>query len=272
MAEPQPQITPPPALPPPLIGTDVPGSAPGIPQPVIATGGESLPPSFPLGEVGTWLPPPLIGEGENELAAKPVVPPGTGLPGVVQPQFRTGSATVPATLFPEFTTTSPSPPIVVANIQMIGDDVPPSTPTVPQIPPGGPPINVTLPVVTATGLEVGSGNFAETTDGTWSNVPGEFTYQWLRDGAPILGATAPLHPLVPSDVGFLLSCAVRPSNLFGVATAAVSNEVGPITDGTETDPEADPEPVRATVRVTGPERSVTATVRVKPTQKPKRRK
>ena len=98
--------------------------------------GQSLPPSFPLGTAGTWLPPPQVGFGGNAPFPTPVVPPGSGNPGVVQPQYRTGSATVPtaASLFPARSTTSPFPPIVFANIMMIGAGAPPSTPTTPAIP------------------------------------------------------------------------------------------------------------------------------------------
>jgi hypothetical protein len=99
--------------------------------------GQSLPPSFPLGTAGTWLPPPQVGFGGNAPFPTPVVPPGSGLPGVVQPQYTGGgSATVPpiSAFFPAPSTTSPKPPIVFANIMMIGAGAPPSTPTTPVIP------------------------------------------------------------------------------------------------------------------------------------------
>jgi hypothetical protein len=121
---------------PPITPAPVPPSIPGIVQPVIVTGGQSLPPSFPLGSVGTWLPPPQVGMGGDAPFGTPVVPPGSGNPGVVQPQYRTGSATVPtaASLFPAPTTVSPKPPIVFANVMMIGSGAPPTTPTTPVVP------------------------------------------------------------------------------------------------------------------------------------------
>jgi hypothetical protein len=121
---------------PPITPAPVPPSIPGIVQPVIVTGGQSLPPSFPLGSVGSWLPPPQVGMGGDAPFGTPVVPPGSGLPGVVQPQYATGSANLPtaASLFPSGTTSPPYPPIVFANVMMIGAGAPPSTPTTPVIP------------------------------------------------------------------------------------------------------------------------------------------
>jgi hypothetical protein len=121
---------------PPITSAPVPPSVPGVPQPVIVTGGQSLPPSFPLGQAGTWMPPPQVGMGENTPFPTPVVPPGSGNPGVTQPQYGSGSGTVPtaASLFPAFTTTSPSPPIVFANTAMIGAGFPPQTATTTQVP------------------------------------------------------------------------------------------------------------------------------------------
>lgn len=153
---------------PPIMPAPSPPSAPGVPQPVIVSGGQALPPSFPLGTAGTWLPPPQVGMGENTPFPTPVVPPGVMSPWPTeqpmlpaQPQFPTGSATAPAASawFPAFTAPGPSPPIIVANIFMNGPGFPPSTPgtqpiliaeepdEIPQLPwePGEPP--VTMPVV-----------------------------------------------------------------------------------------------------------------------------
>jgi hypothetical protein len=109
-------IVAPAALPPPIIGVDVPDSAPGVPQPVISTG-PSLPPSFPLGSAGTWVPPPQFGMGGNAPAPTPVVPAGTGLSYTV-PTYASGSATVPtsASLFPSYSAAGPFQPIVLTTI------------------------------------------------------------------------------------------------------------------------------------------------------------
>ncbi|HEX3522863.1 MAG TPA: hypothetical protein VHT52_12335 [Stellaceae bacterium] len=124
---------------PPIISAPVPPSIAGIAQPVIVAGGESLPPSFPLGTAGSWLPPPQVGFGGNAPFPTPVVPPAPvppSVPGFPRTWFSTGSATAPPTLFPGyFTTSPPSPPVVFANIFMNGPGNPPSTPTTPVIPP-----------------------------------------------------------------------------------------------------------------------------------------
>lgn len=126
---------------PPIQPAPSPPSVPGIPQPVYQTGSPALPTAaswFPQAPAGTWLPPPEVGFGGNQPASTPAVPPGTGT-GIAQPVYRTGSATVPtaASLFPAFTTSAPSPPIVFANIFKVGTVPPPlpSTPSQPPLPP-----------------------------------------------------------------------------------------------------------------------------------------
>jgi hypothetical protein len=104
---------------PPITSAPVPPSIAGIPQPVIVSGGQSLPPSFPLGSAGSWLPPPEVGYGENTPFPTPVVPAAPVPPsvaGIPQPVFvPPGSATVPsaASMFPAFTAAGPFQPIVM---------------------------------------------------------------------------------------------------------------------------------------------------------------
>lgn len=131
---------------PPITSAPVPPSIAGIPQPVIVTGGQSLPPSLPAGsgpfvsDGWGWLPPPQVGMGANAPFPTPVVPAAPVPPSVAgypQPQYASGSATAPtaASLFPAFTTTPPSPPVVFANIFNMGNVAPPSTPSQPPLPP-----------------------------------------------------------------------------------------------------------------------------------------
>lgn len=126
---------------PPIQPAPSPPSVPGIPQPVYGSGSATAPTAaswFPQSAVGDWMPPPEVGFGGNQPFPTPVVPPGTGQ-GQNQPQYGSGSATVPtaASLFPAFTTSAPSPPIVFANIFRIGAVPPPlpSTPSQPPLPP-----------------------------------------------------------------------------------------------------------------------------------------
>jgi hypothetical protein len=231
--------SPPPALGPPIIGTDVPGSAPGVPQPVIVSGGVSLPPSFPLPPAGTWLPPPLIGDGANELFPTPVVPPGTGV-SQTQPQFKTGSATTPtaASLFPDYSAPGPFQPIVLTSIMQIGLGPPPFTPgsqpivistapAIPQLPwnppPTSLPINTARPTITGT-PEVGQ--ILASTHGTWTSAT-TYAAEWLRDGSPIAGATAASYTLVAADEGAMISVLITATGPGGEASAE-SLEVGPV--------------------------------------------
>jgi hypothetical protein len=258
----------------PIEPAPVPPSIAGIPQPVFASG-DAETPAPPIDITGTpIIPPPPIGDPEGvpvfppedpdtapvAVPVGPLVGPAIGtapvppsIPGVVQPQFAGGgSATIPASLFPELTTTPPSPPIVFANIFNIGNVAPPSTPgqtpppivpspvaTIPQIPwPPSPvhppPINTVRPAVTGT-AEVGQ--LLTSTTGTWTNAT-SYAREWLRNGSPIAGATAATYTLTADDQGEMIAVNVTATGAGGEASLD-SLEVGPI----EPAPEADePEP------------------------------
>lgn len=160
------RITPPGPLPPPIIGVD-PASAPGIPQPVVVPGGQSLPPSLPAGSTFTspgwgWLPPPQVGMGENEpfptLAVNyPGVMspwPTTQPPLLNQPVYATGSATAPtaASLFPDFSAPGPFQPII-----MNATAQPPPLPAWPNPPPPNMPITPGLQPIILDGWGLGAG-------------------------------------------------------------------------------------------------------------------
>jgi hypothetical protein len=239
-----------------------PPSAPGIAQPQIEDG-TSLPPSvlftpimppppvgdpvgvpqFPPTGTGTAPVPVPIGPQIGPVVAPAPVPPS--LPGVAQPQFAGGgSPTIPTSLFPEFSTTPPAPPIVFANIFNMGAVPPPSTPsqdpppivpspiaTIPQLPwpPVGPepppplPVNTVRPTVTGT-AEVGM--TLTSTTGTWTNATSEVR-DWMRDGSPIAGATAATYTLEPLDEGHHIAVNVTATGPGGEASMD-SLEVGPV--------------------------------------------
>jgi hypothetical protein len=257
---------------PPIQPAPVPPSIAGIPQPVFGsgsptapatpipiTGSPIIPPPPIANPVGTPVFPPVspatapvpvpVGPLVGPAVAPAPAPPS--VPGVPQPQFvPPGSATVPASLFPSFTTTPPSPPIVFANIFKIGAIPPPlpstpgqnpppivpsSVPTIPQLPwnppstsPPNPPVNTVAPVITPiTDLAVGS-IVAVTTNGTWTGAaPITYTRQWQRGGSPIAGQTAVSYTFVAADVGLLIDCLITAENGDGVVSAR-SNTVGPI--------------------------------------------
>jgi hypothetical protein len=262
----------------PIEPAPVPPSIAGIPQPVFESGSATSP-ATPIPITGSpIIPPPTIGDP----VGFPVFPPTTGtapvpvpvgplvgpavapapvppsLPGVPQPQYQTGSGTVPtaASLFPAFTTGAPSPPIVVPNIFQIGNVPPPlpstvgvapvqpsPVPTIPQIPwppvpPTPPPVNTARPVVTiATNLEVGSSLSSNT--GTWTNAT-TYAYEWERNGSPIAGATTATYVLQAADVGAMIACNVTATGAGGEASMD-SLSVGPIVEPPPP-PEEDPGP------------------------------
>jgi hypothetical protein len=64
-------------------------------------------------------------------------------------------------------------------------------------------------------------------DGTWSNTPTTYAYQWLRNGVAISGATwgDGTYLIVDADDGTNLSCQVIASNSYGAGPVVESNSV-----------------------------------------------
>lgn len=99
---------------------------------------------------------------------------------------------------------------------------------------------VTQPVPTITVAPVASGTPASgstlsTTNGTWTNSPTGYAYQWQRDNAGggvysnIGGATAASYLLTATEVGCRVRCMVTASNAGGNSTPSASNALGPVT-------------------------------------------
>lgn len=80
------------------------------------------------------------------------------------------------------------------------------------------PVNSVLPAITGTATE---GETLSVSNGTWSNTPDAYSYQWRRSGVTISGATANQYELVEADVGALITCTVKATNL-GVSAVATS--------------------------------------------------
>jgi hypothetical protein len=252
----------------PIQPAPVPPSIAGIPQPVFGSGSPTLPAAGPI-TGSPIIPPPTIGDPVGFPVFPPVSPntapvtvprgplvgPAVGpapvppsIPGVTQPQFvPPGSATVPASLFPNFTTTPPSPPIVFANIEKIGaippalpstpGQTPPpivfsSAPNIPQLPwnpnPNRGPVNTVRPLIQVlTNLHVGSQLTLST--GTWTgNSPFTYNRQWLRNGSPIANAIAATYTLVTADIGAQISGDVTAKDANGLETSAGAAPVGPV--------------------------------------------
>lgn len=236
---------------------DAADSAPGVQQPVFKSGSATSP-ATPINITGApIIPPPIISNpsgyptfpptGANTApvavpigplvgpaVANAAVPPS--IAGIVQPQYKSGSGTVPtaASLFPAFSAASPSPPIVFANTAMIGSGKPPSTattaaivistapaiPQLPWVPPGatGLPVNTTAPVITGT-PPYHPGSVVTCSTGAWTNSPTAYHYEWLRNGSPIDGAAdAAAYTLVNADRGTAVTCLVTAVNAAGVGS------------------------------------------------------
>lgn len=91
------------------------------------------------------------------------------------------------------------------------------------------PANTVRPAVTGTAVV---GQTLSTTNGTWTNSPSSFTYQWYRGATLISGATNSTYTLVQADAGNTsnIKCVVTASN--GLSASADSNTVAQIFDAT----------------------------------------
>jgi hypothetical protein len=99
------------------------------------------------------------------------------------------------------------------------------------------PANTTQPSISGTPAQ---GQTLTATDGTWSNSPTSFTYQWMRctasggapdasDCAAIGGATTSSYVLAAGDVGSRLRIKVTASNADGPSTPQASNATATVT-------------------------------------------
>ena len=89
-----------------------------------------------------------------------------------------------------------------------------------------PPANTVAPTVSGTAVV---GQTLTTTNGTWSNSPTSYTYQWYRGASAISGETNSTYVLVQADAGNTsnIKCVVTATNAGGSASAD-SNTVAQI--------------------------------------------
>jgi hypothetical protein len=92
---------------------------------------------------------------------------------------------------------------------------PQAVPPVAPAPPISVPGNSARPAISGASR---SGQPLTCTPGTWSGGP-TFAFGWLRNGAPIAGATATRYTLAAGDVGKAIQCAVRATNSGGSVIA-----------------------------------------------------
>jgi hypothetical protein len=88
--------------------------------------------------------------------------------------------------------------------------------------PSAPPASTGRPSISGTAK---AGHKLSCSNGSWTNSPTSFHYQWSRDGTPILGATAGPYTVSSTDEGLSLTCAVIASNAKGSARAASSQAI-----------------------------------------------
>jgi hypothetical protein len=85
----------------------------------------------------------------------------------------------------------------------------------------GPPAIITPPAIT--GMPKAGANLT-CSDGSWTNDPTTFAYQWSRDGTVLVGATGDTYEAGTIDEGTALKCTVTAANSAGAASA-MSNAV-----------------------------------------------
>lgn len=88
-----------------------------------------------------------------------------------------------------------------------------------------PPENTSLPTITGT-AQVGETLTAD--PGEWTNEPDSYAYEWLKNAAPIPGATSSTYVPVQADVGFTLIARVVATNAGGDSTPATSAPTSPV--------------------------------------------
>jgi hypothetical protein len=88
------------------------------------------------------------------------------------------------------------------------------------------PVSQTAPAISGTAVR---GDTLTCSNGTWTNSPTSFAYQWLRNGTAIPGATNATYTLVEADVGTQITCRVTASNAGGsnTRTSAAVTPVAP---------------------------------------------
>lgn len=93
---------------------------------------------------------------------------------------------------------------------------------------GSAPDNTVLPAITGTAE---TDELLTASTGTWTGSPTpSYSYQWLRDGETIPGATASTYTIVVADEGHKIRVLVTATNVNGVASA-LSAETATVTDG-----------------------------------------
>jgi lysophospholipase L1-like esterase len=89
---------------------------------------------------------------------------------------------------------------------------------------GAVPVNIVLPAISGTAQV---GQTLTTSNGTWTNSPTSFAYQWQREGSNIGGATSSTYTLALADLASLVTVRVIARNGTGASLPARSAIAGP---------------------------------------------
>ncbi len=85
-----------------------------------------------------------------------------------------------------------------------------------------------VPVISVAPVASGVANIGQTlstTNGTWTNTPTSYTYQWQRGGVNIGSATSSTYATVDADKGTNVTCNVTASNASGAGSPSASNAI-----------------------------------------------
>ncbi len=85
--------------------------------------------------------------------------------------------------------------------------------------PTAPPVDTVVPGVGGSGK---AGGTLSCSQGSWTNSPTGYTYQWSRDGTPIAGATGSSYKVQTGDEGLEITCTVTATNAKGPGKPATS--------------------------------------------------
>jgi hypothetical protein len=90
-----------------------------------------------------------------------------------------------------------------------------------------PPVNSAAPVISGASGHRSAyvGDTLSCPNGTWSNAPTAFVYEWASGSSPVLGATGQTYVVQRTDLGHSLSCGVTASNAGGAGSPAMSAKV-----------------------------------------------